>query len=79
MKRAVAALCAVVGLSVALTACGGSGPSESACKAAMKADYATAIANPAASAATEPSACKGLPTATLQKLAGEVMDESLGS
>jgi hypothetical protein len=47
-------------------------PSEAACKAAMKADYSRALSDPSAPAATEPSACKGIPAPELSKLAGSI-------
>ena len=44
-----------------------------ACKAAMVRDYDYALAHPDAPAATRPPACKGVPDATLNRLAGEIM------
>jgi hypothetical protein len=69
----VAAAAAVIAALSIITACGGSGPSQAACKSAMQADYAHALAYPGAPAATEPAACKGLPQSVITKLAGEVM------
>ena len=39
----------------------------------MVRDYDYALAHPDAPAATRPAACKGVPDATLNRLAGEIM------
>jgi propanediol dehydratase small subunit len=69
-------LCAVV-LAVLLLAACSSGSSSTAhvaaCKAAMTRDYHYALAHPDAPPAAKPAACKGVPDATLQKLAAEIM------
>lgn len=62
---------AVIAASLLLAACGGSGPSQAACKKAMKQQYATALAT--GRQGSEPAACKGLSAAVLQKLAGQVI------
>lgn len=56
-----------------LAACGGSGGDPAACKAAMTRDYRYALAHPDAPPAAKPAACKGLPDATIQKFAAEIM------
>jgi hypothetical protein len=50
-----------------------------ACKAATSADYAHAKASPAALAAAEPPACKGLSQAQLTKIAGQVISAQFPS
>jgi hypothetical protein len=61
-----------------LTGCGGSGPSETACKQAMQASLATALAQgQSATPAGKPAACNGLSDATLAKLAAEVINSAL--
>jgi hypothetical protein len=57
-------------LAGSLAGCGG-GPSEQACKAAMKQQYATALTT--GQQGHEPAECKGLPDAVLQKLAAQVL------
>ena len=64
---------AVALIALAATGCGGSGPDEATCKSAMQAQYATALASPSAPPASEPAACKGVPAATLQKYAAQIM------
>ena len=44
-----------------------------ACKAAMTRDYRYALAHPDAPPAARPGACKGVPDATIRKLAAEIM------
>ena len=59
-----------------LAACSSGSTSTShvaACKAAMTRDYDYALAHPDAPPAARPAACKGLPDATLQRLAAEIM------
>jgi hypothetical protein len=68
----LAALAAV--LVLVLAACGGSRPNVSACKSAMKAEFAAAVAS--GKQGTEPPACKGLSDAELRKLAGQVLTGS---
>jgi ABC-type glycerol-3-phosphate transport system substrate-binding protein len=70
---------------LALAGCGGSAATSgastatptpgnvAACKAAMTRDYDYALAHPDAPSATRPAACKGVPDATLRKLAAEIM------
>lgn len=62
---------AAAAVALLLSACGGSGPSQAACKQAMKQQYATALAS--GQQGTEPAACKGLSAAVLQRLAGQVL------
>jgi len=70
--RCIAGTAAAAILALLLLAgCGGRHPSEAACKAAMKQQYATALA--AGRPGHEPAECKGLPDAVLQKLAGQVI------
>lgn len=69
----IAAVIVAAVLAIVITS-GHAHPSESACKAAMKAGYAKAITS--AQAQAEPSECKGLPSGTLTRLATEVMGES---
>ncbi len=70
--RCIAGAAAAAILALLLLAgCGGHHPSETACKAAMKQQYATALAT--GRQGREPAACKGLPDAVLQKLAGQVL------
>jgi predicted small lipoprotein YifL len=71
MARIIRAVAAAAVLAVLIAGCGGSGPDKAACKAALKAEYAAALAN--GTQGTEPAACKGLSDAELQKLAGEVL------
>lgn len=74
MRQVLAA--AVLAATLALAGCAsGSTHTDStvACKAAMARDYAYALTHPDAPAATRPPACKGLPDATIQKLAAEIM------
>ncbi|HEX2743150.1 MAG TPA: hypothetical protein VHN16_01945 [Streptosporangiaceae bacterium] len=52
----------------------GSGPSVSACKAAMKSDYSKSLADPSGPAQTEPAPCKGLSAATVSNLATQIME-----
>lgn len=62
----------VAAASLLLAACGGgSHPSQAACKQAMKQQYATALAS--GQQGTEPAACKGLSSAVLTRLAGQVL------
>lgn len=70
MKR-ITALAGAVVLALAVAACGGSHPSQAACKKAMRQQFATAIAS--GQQGREPAECKGLPDAVLQKLAGQVL------
>ncbi len=76
MKRSTRALAAtaLVDLALALAGCGHtqSGPSVSACKTAMRSQYATALATGKPQGA-EPAACKGLPASTLTELAGQII------
>lgn len=67
----ITALAGAVVLAFAVAACGGSHPSEAACKKAMKQQYATALAT--GQQGHWPAACKGLSDAVLQKLAGQVI------
>jgi hypothetical protein len=69
MNRTRIAALAIAAL--ALAGCGGHHPSEAACKAAMKQQYATALAT--GQQGHEPAACKGLSDAVLRKLAGQVL------
>ena len=72
MRRTViAAGIAIAGLSLA--ACSSASPNPAACKTAMARDYAYAIAHPDAPPAVQPVSCKGLPTATLNKIVSEIM------
>jgi len=69
-------LCAVVLAVLLLAACSSgstSTASTAACKAAMTRDYHYALAHPDAPAATRPAACRGVPDATVQKLAAQIM------
>ena len=72
MRTALRAAAALAVTALTLAACGGTGD-VAACKAAMTRDYATALARPGASPASQPAACKGLSADTLNRLAGEVM------
>lgn len=67
-------------LALSSTASGPVAPStagESACKAAMRAQYRSALrGDPTPS--VEPAACVGLDPGTLQRLAGEIMAEERG-
>lgn len=76
-RTRIAAAVTTLALAGGLAGCGGSGPSESACKTAMTRDYAYALAHPDAPPATQPAACKGLPAGTINRLAGEVMASTL--
>ncbi len=68
-----APLCVLaVALATLLCACGGSQPSQSACKSALRAEYARALKTDVAG--TEPAACKGLTDSVVNKLATEVQD-----
>jgi hypothetical protein len=67
LPLAAAAVIAAVGLA----ACGGSHPDAAACKKAMKAEFAAALAS--GQQGEEPAACKGLSDAELRKLAGQVL------
>ena len=69
-------MAAVIALAI-LAGCGSSGPDLAACKSAMQAQYAHALADPGAPPATRPAACKGVPDATLQKYAIEIMSTSM--
>ena len=69
-------LCAVVLAVLTLAACSSGSSSTAdvaACKAAMTRDYHYALAHPDAPPATRPAACKGVPDATVQKLAAQIM------
>lgn len=59
-----------------LTACS-SQPDEAGCKTAMRQQLKDATATGAKG--SQPEACQGLDDATLQRLAGEVITEQLGS
>jgi hypothetical protein len=74
VKRIIPAAMALAA-AVALAGCGTtqSGPSVTACKAAMKAEYAAALST--GKQGTEPSACKGLPSSTLTALAGQILSQ----
>lgn len=72
MKKFLAGI-ATAAVAVSLAACGGGGPSPSACKDAMKADFANALLHPAAKPASEPAACKGLSSSELATLAAQVL------
>jgi len=69
--RCIAGTAIAATLALLLAGCGGHHPSETACKAAMKQQYATALAT--GRQGHEPAACKGLSDAVLQKLAGQVL------
>lgn len=69
--RCITGTAAAAVLVLLLAGCGGHHPSEAACKAAMKQQYATALAT--GQQGREPAACKGLSDAVLQKLAAEIM------
>lgn len=71
MRQVLAA--ALAAIALAGCASSHSAPDTAACKAAMTSNYKYALAHPDAPAATEPAACKGLPNATIQKLAGEII------
>lgn len=74
--RAVTVIAAAV-LAASLAACGGSHqPDAKACKAAMKHDFAAALASPSAAPAKRPAVCKGISDAELRKLAGQMMSGS---
>jgi hypothetical protein len=61
-----------------LSGCGG-GPDQAACKAALVQQWKTALDGPApVTPGTEPSACKGLDAATLQKLWYQAGTEASG-
>jgi hypothetical protein len=69
--RCIAGAAIAAVLVMLLAGCGHSGPSEAACKKAMKGQYATALTT--GRQGHEPAACKGLSSAVLQKLAGQVI------
>jgi hypothetical protein len=48
-------------------------PGAAACRAAMRADYQHAVASPSAAPAGEPASCRGLPAATLRRIASEIL------
>jgi hypothetical protein len=73
LKRITVVLVALV----ALAGCGGNKADVAACKTAMKEQYTTATADPSAPESAKPAACKGVDDATLQRLAGEIIDEAL--
>lgn len=64
--------------AAALTGCS-TGPDAAACKSAMAASYAHALAHPSAPAASRPATCQGVPAATLRKFAGEIAASALAS
>ena len=68
-------IAAIVLAVLALAACSSSGSTHSvaACKAAMTRDYRYALAHPGAPPAARPAACKGVPDATIRKLAAEII------
>lgn len=74
-KMLAAALVAAT-IAGTATACGGSSPDPTACRAAMSDSYAKSLVG-----GTPPGnaldACKGLPGAELQQLAGQVVESSL--
>ena len=73
-RTRIAALAVTAALALAGCASGSTHTSNvAACKAAMTRDYDYALAHPDAPAATRPAACKGVPDATLRKLAAEIM------
>lgn len=72
MKRYLAAAALAAAAVAALAGCS-SGPSAAGCKAALKKDFAYALAHPDAKAASPPAACKGLSQATLEKITGQVL------
>ena len=81
MRRSSAILTSLAA-TAALAGCGGGDePNKSpddkvaACKAAMKSDYAKALATPDVPSASRPPACEGVDHATLERLVGEVMTE----
>jgi hypothetical protein len=64
--------------SIGLAGCGG-GASTSACRAVMTAAMARAMSGKTLPAGREPAACKGLSTAELEKIVGQVMQSALPS
>jgi hypothetical protein len=74
IRAITAAALSAAALTTALTGCGG-GPSQSACKTAMRAELAHAITDPHAAPGREPAACHGLPAATLRRLATQVLTQ----
>ncbi|MFF5445478.1 hypothetical protein [Streptomyces sp. NPDC012888] len=74
MRTHTAALALTLAL-LPLAACSEAEASPKACKAAMHKQYEQAKAN--GKEGSQPAACKGLDDATLQRLAGEVIQEQL--
>lgn len=75
-KLALAATTAAIAVST-LAACGGSHPSAAACKTALTHNYVRTLST--GTKGSEPAACKGLPTAQIQKLAGQVVAAHLAA
>lgn len=71
--RRSAALAATALAALMVAGCGAPKPDVAACKAAMKKDFATALANPEAPSATRPPACNGVDQKTLTRLVGEIL------
>lgn len=73
-RKRLATAATLTAIALTATGCGGSGgPDQAACKSAMQAAYAKALASPSASPASEPPACKGVPAATLSKYAADII------
>jgi hypothetical protein len=72
MNRRIVIIAAGAALA-AIAGCGSGHPAASpaACKKAMRAEYARAIAT--GKKGTEPAACKGLPAAQIQRFAAEII------
>jgi len=68
----------IVAAVLLLAACGGTSSTASvtACKHAMRAEFAAAASTGAKG--TEPAECKGLPAKTLQRLAEEILGSQFG-
>ena len=74
LTRKGLATAATLAAITTILGCGGSGgPDGAACKSAMQAQYAKALASPSASPASEPAACKGIPAPTLSKYAAQII------
>lgn len=75
MKRALV----ILAVLVASVACGSNGhkPDQAACEKAMVQQFKDAVQT--GQTGTEPPSCTGLSDATLQKLAGQAMDEVMSN
>ena len=73
MRRLAVVVLAVLAVGACSSGSTHTADRVAACKAAMTRDYRYALAHPDAPPAGKPGACKGVPDATIRKLAAEIM------